>query len=391
MITALIFIAILSVLVLVHEWGHFVTARKSGMKVHEFGFGFPPRAFGVYKDPGSGKWIWVKGRGTSMLRQTVGGSERKIADEFPATLYSVNWLPLGGFVKIKGENGEETEDCDSFGYHKAWKKLVVLLSGVAMNVLLAAVLLSFGFTVGLPAEASLLQDPRAIVVEESAVLVQQVEDNSPAEAGGLQFGDKILSIDGISIHTATQMIEYVRAHSKENMTLVLERQDQTESIVLKPAELQSGAAPRLGIVLADAGVVRYPWYIALYKGFVAAGIALFNIFIGFYILIKGLILGDGMAFGVAGPVGIAVVVGQSARLGFHYLLNVTAMISLSLAAINVLPIPALDGGRALFVIIQKFIGRPVPMKYEQAAHTIGFILLMILIVAVTYKDVAGLL
>ena len=110
-----------------------------------------------------------------------------------------------------------------------------------------------------------------------------------------------------------------------------------------------------------------------------------------YLLIKNLIFGQGLTFEVAGPVGIAVMVGDSVRLGFSYLLNITAMLSLSLAAINILPIPALDGGRVLFIIISKIIRRPVPMKYEQIAHTVGFVLLMILIVIVTGKDIWGLI
>ncbi len=146
----------------------------------------------------------------------------------------------------------------------------------------------------------------------------------------------------------------------------------------------------MGVVLADAGMIRYPWHIAIGKGFMAAVFGLVNIFIAFFVLIKELILGRGLAFDVSGPVGIAVVVGQSAKLGFNYLLNVTAMISLSLAAMNILPIPALDGGRALFVILEKIFRKPVSMRYEQMAHTIGFVLLMALIVVITGRDVLNL-
>ncbi|EKE07086.1 MAG: membrane-associated zinc metalloprotease [uncultured bacterium] len=154
--------------------------------------------------------------------------------------------------------------------------------------------------------------------------------------------------------------------------------------------IKNAETPKLGIALADAGVIRYPWYIAIYKGFVATFIGLINIFVGFYYLLKGLILGQGLVFDVAGPVGIANIVGQSAKLGFNYLLNITAMLSLSLAAINILPIPALDGGRIVFVVLEKILKKPVPMKYEQIAHTIGFVLLMTLIVVVTWRDVAKL-
>jgi len=151
-----------------------------------------------------------------------------------------------------------------------------------------------------------------------------------------------------------------------------------------------GDKARVGIALVDAAMIRYPWYIAIYKGFVAAGIMVVNILLAFYYLLKNLILGNGLIFQVAGPVGIAVIVGNSVRLGISYLLNTAAMLSLSLAVINILPIPALDGGRILFIGLSKILRRPVSMKYEQMAHTIGFVLLMALIVTVTWRDVAGL-
>lgn len=391
MTTIIIFLIILSLLVLVHEWGHFVTARMFGMKVYEFGLGFPPRAGGWYKDPKTGKWKWSRGRGKNKLSETVGGEDREHPDEFPSTLYSLNWLPLGGFVKIKGENGEQAADVDSFGHYGACKKLIVLCAGVFMNFVLAAVLLGIGFMIGLPTDASVLEDPQAIVVEQPAVLIQQVQPNSPAQAAGLQFGDKILQIDETKIKDTTSMIALVGTIGSSELDLMVERVDGTvETLQLTPQILGEDERPRLGVMLADAGVVKYPWYIALYKGFTAAAIAVVNICIGFFFIIKGLLMGQGVGAGVAGPVGIAVVVGQSAELGLSYLLNVTAMISLSLAVINILPIPALDGGRALFVIIEKIIRRPVPMRYEQLAHTIGFVLLMVLIVVVTVKDVVGL-
>lgn len=390
MITAIIFIVILSFLVLVHEWGHFFTARKFGMKVHEFGLGFPPRAGGFYKDPKTKKWKWVSGKGKNTLAETVGGEDRKNPDEFPDVLYSVNWLPLGGFVKIKGENGEEAQDKDSFGHFPAWKKLTVLLAGVVMNFILAAVLFGIGFIQGLPADSSALEDKHAIVVEAPAVMIQNVEADSPAEVAGLAFGDKILKLNGVDVVDSTSLVAFVQENGPETMNVLIDRVGVEQELELTPSVLNEGEFPRIGVSLADAGIVKYPWYIAIFKGFQAAWFSLINIFVSFYILIKGFILGQGAAFGVAGPVGIAVVVGQSAKLGMSYLLNVTAMISLSLAAINVLPIPALDGGRALFVIIEKIIGKPVPMKYEQIAHTIGFLALILLIIVVTFKDIVKL-
>lgn len=399
MVTILLFVIILSLLVFVHEFGHFIVARKAGMKVYEFGFGFPPRAFGVYRDPNTKKWVWVWKKKnnlkseiknlqseSSTLVNTVGGRER--IEEFPGTLYSINWLPLGGFVKIKGENGEEAAEPDSFGYHPFWKKAAVLVAGVSMNFLLAAVLLGVGFTIGLPADAELLKDPNAIVVEPAAAMVEQVEAGSSADVAGLAPGDIIRTIDGVSIVSSHDVIQYVQGQGAKEMALTIDRGGEIHTFSLTPVDTDGNGAPRLGIFLADAGVVRYPWYIAIWKGFFGAAITTVNIVIGFYLLIKNLIFGQGLLFDIAGPVGIAAVVGQSARLGIAHLINVTAMLSLSLAVINILPIPALDGGRLLFVAIQKVIGRPVPMKYEQAAHTIGFVLLMLLIVVVTWRDIA---
>lgn len=409
MLTILLFILILGILVVVHEFGHYITARKSGMKVFEFGFGFPPRIGGFYRDPATKKFVLVWGNGNkkeqteeqkSTLSNTVGGGERM--EEFPSTLWSINLLPLGGFVKIKGENGEDTKDSDSFSAHKAWKRIVVLAAGVTMNILLAFVILSVGFTIGLPTDLSTGTDPQAIVVEKASVVVEQVEDNSPAQVAGIQFGDKILRIgtadvdwfDGDNLLgeeiNSEKLVGYVNLHSSEELSLLVERAGEKMIIKMTPGNVKNSDTPKLGIALADAGVIRYPWYLAIYKGFVATFIVLINIFIGFYYLIKNLILGQGLIVDVAGPVGIASIVGQSAKLGFNYLLNVTAMLSLSLAAINILPIPALDGGRIIFVILEKILKKPVPMKYEQIAHTIGFVLLMLLVVVVTWRDVAKL-
>lgn len=391
MFTLIIFILILGLLVLVHEFGHFVTARKSGMKVYEFGFGFPPRAFGVYKDPETGKFVWVWGKGKSSLKKTVSGTENKEDFGFPSTIYSFNWLPLGGFVRIKGENGEDANEPDSFGYQKAWKRIVVLACGVIMNIVLAGVLLSFGFMVGLPTDMSAGADDKAIIVQEPQVLVQMVDKDSPAEIAGLKLGDAILRIDDTNIVDSAQMVAYVRDNNDRELSLLFKRGGEEITVGITPEIVKSGEAnARLGVMLADAAVIRYPWYLAFYKGFIAAFWGFINIFITLYYLIKYLILGQGLMYDVSGPVGIAKIVGDSARLGVSYLINVTAMLSLSLAAINILPIPALDGGRILFILIEKIIRRPVPMKYEQVAHMVGFVLLMGLIVVVTARDVMGL-
>ena len=386
MITIIIFILLLSLLVIAHELGHFLTARKAGMKVYEFGLGYPPRALGVYRDPKTKKWIWVKGKGKSNLKETVGGDPRE--EEYPTTLYTLNWLPLGGFVKIKGENGENVKDKDSFGYHKAWKRVLVLVAGVVMNVLLAAVLLGIGFMIGLPSDVTAGADKHAIVIGNPAVVVQRVVNDSPADTAGLKLGDKVLAINNSLVRDTSEMIAKVQEVGAEELVLSIERVG--ENLELKATPKVENNKAQLGVYLADAAIVRFPWYIAIYKGFVAALFGVVNITIAFFLLIKNLILGNGLAFEISGPVGIAAIVGQSAKLGINYLINTAAMLSLSLAVINILPIPALDGGRVLFVIIEKILRKPLNMKYEQIAHTIGFVLLMVLVIWVTARDILGL-
>ena len=386
MYTLIIFLIILSILVIAHEFGHFFTARKAGMRVFEFGLGFPPRAFGFYKDPKTKKWIFVKGRGKSSLKETIGGDGAM--EEYPDTLYSVNWLPLGGFVKIKGENGENPDDKDSFGYHKPWKRFVVVVAGVTMNVILAGVLLGFGFMIGLPMDISEFKDSQAIV-GQSEVVIQEVSKDSPANKAGIEFGDKVISINGEKMVNTEKLVNYVREKGGVEMEIKVLRANKEMTFKAIPSILEKhdDNVLRLGIISADIATVRFPWYISLYKGFEAAFFGFINIFTLFIVVIKNLIMGKGLAYDVSGPVGIATIIGQSARLGINYLINTAAMLSLTLAVINILPIPALDGGRAFFILIEGITRRVIPIKYEQLAHTIGFALLMLLVLVVTVQDV----
>jgi len=387
MFTLIVFIVILGLLVFVHEFGHFLAARLTGMKVYEFAIGYPPRMFGVYKDPKTKKYVWVWRRGKNSAKPVDDVPD--LRQEFPATLYSLHLLPLGGFCNIKGENGESVNDKDSFGHQKPWKRFVVLMAGVTMNFLLTAILFSVGFIVGLPADISNLNDDKIIVVDQPQVIVQMVEKESPAEKGGIKFGDKIVSLYGTEINSSKELIDIIQTYEEGIIDLKVDRSGQIVSLEVVP-DIKEDGKKQIGIMMADAAIVRYPWYIAIYKGFVASGIALINIFVAFGILIGNLVVGKGLAFEVSGPVGIAVVLGQSARLGISYLINATAMISLSLAAINILPIPALDCGRILFLGIEKIRGKPINREIEKNINGVFFFLLMILMIFVTAKDIMKL-
>lgn len=369
MLTLIIFIAVLAILVLSHEVGHFVAARKSGMKVYEFGFGFPPRFFGWYKDPLTKKIRFV--------------GNKYEAKECPVTLYSLNYLPLGGFVSIKGEDGQDTSP-DSFQTKGFWAKAITIVSGVVMNIVLAGILFGVGYLFGLPQITEEL--PNSAKVENQRVEILQIISGKPAESAGLQEGDAIVKVGVINYPRLKEMQEYVNAHKDENISVSIKRGEEIITKEIKPFIYEDTGRAGIGVAIAELGTVSYPWYLAFYYGFKNAFLMFGSIAMAFYDFIVGLFVGTSLAGEVAGPVGIAIMTGKIAKLGFIYLLQFTALLSLNLAFINILPIPALDGGRLLFLILNKINKRLAPAKFEQIAHSVGFMLLMLLILAVTIKD-----
>ncbi len=375
MITLLIFVAVLAVLVISHEFGHFVAARKSGMKVYEFGFGFPPRLFGVVPTVDAGgkrKWKFIWGRPRE--------------EEEPNTVYSFNVVPLGGFVRIKGEDGQETGP-DSFAAQKFWKKAIVLLAGVGMNIVLAFVLLSIGFMAGSPQATDSL--PPGAKAENTHIEIIEAMVGKPAADAGLQEGDVIVSLDNLQNPSVQAMQDYVDAHKNQTIKVTVKRGEALVEKNIHPFVYPDTGKGGLGVSLVEIGLVKFPWYKALYYGLIMTGLYLKEIFFSFYYLIAGLFQGAPVGQAVSGPVGIAVMTGKVAKLGFTYLLNFMALLSLNLAIINVLPIPALDGGRLLFLIIGKIKGKPVKEQYEHMAHSIGFFVLISLVVLITIKDLGN--
>ena len=369
MITAIIFILVLSLLVFVHELGHFLTARRLGVKAEEFGFGFPPRLFGFYKDS-SGKWRIIKGN------KEVNA---------PKTIYSINALPLGGFVRIKGENGDNN-DSDSFAGKKIWRRALILVAGVLMNIILAGVLLSIGFAVGLPASLDGAVITKEMKITDRQARVMTVSKESPAEIAGLKTGDSITAISNQPVFKAED-IQNILKNQNTSIDITYRRagaEYQTTAQTIYNPELGRSV---LGVEINEIGTVRYPWYLAPWYGFKSAILMLAAIFVAFYDLIVGLFAGHGAGDAVGGPVKIAQMTGEAARFGFSYLINFVALLSLNLAVINILPLPALDGGRLLFLLIEKIKGSPVKKEAEAIVHTIGFWLLILLMVLITYKDI----
>lgn len=374
MLTLITFIVVLGLLVFVHELGHFMVARRSGVKVEEFGFGFPPRAIGVYRDPATKGWRFV-GRRTK---------------ESPATIYSFNWVPLGGFVRIKGEQGEQASDPDSFAAKGVGVRVAILSAGVSMNVLLAAFLISIGFVMGIPQP---IGDglPSGARVRDAQIQIVQVLSGLPAAASGVQVGDAILSVDGATVSSVEQLQTYLTSRVGQPVKFLLKAAagEPYEKIVT-PQPREGSDRAWIGVQLEHVGVVSYPWYLAAIHGVRVTGEWMVQIVRAFGELFTNLVVNRQVTIDLSGPVGIAALTGTVTRLGFIYVLQFTALLSLNLAIINFLPFPALDGGRVVFLIIEKLRGRAVSARLETAIHNIGFIVLLVLIALVTMRDLGRL-
>lgn len=371
-LTIITFFAILSLLVLVHELGHFFTARRGGVKVDEFGLGLPPRMFGFYKNE-NGKWKPV-------------GIKTK---EVPTTIWSLNWIPLGGFVKLKGEEGDHSADQSSFVNKSVGRRIWIISAGVLMNVALAAVLLTIGLTVGSPQFIDENISPNANV-KDIRIMVMEVLDDSPAQKAELELADVILTIDNQAFTQIEKIQDYFDERVGVAITIEIERDGEVIQKEVIPEVIEITQRGGMGVALIKIGFVSYPWYTAWFYGIIETFKMIGGIIYGFFIIIKSLIVSGELVGEVYGPVGIATLVGDAVKLGFLYVVQFTAVLSVIIAVINFLPFPALDGGRVFFLLIEGIRGKPINQKFETAIHNIGFALLMLLVVVVTFKDIARL-
>jgi len=384
LLTIIIFIIVLSVLVFAHELGHFFTARRLGVRAEEFGFGFPPRAIGVYRNR-LGQWKKVVG---NQSVDSLNDSQDKSIQPAPGvTIYSLNWLPIGGFVKIKGENGEGKDDQESFAAKKIWQRILILSAGVIMNIILAWVLFSVGYMLGLPQTTDTVSKQARI--SESQVVVMEVSTDSPAARAGLQADDSILQFDHQIIGEDGSLPDLIAASANREVEILIRRGDQEKVLKIIPETKDNGQIS-IGIGYFSAGLVQYPVLPAIWEGLKTTGWLLKEIVVAFVNLFADIFRGHNIGDQFAGPVGIANITGQAARLGFTFLLQFVALLSLNLAIINILPFPALDGGRIVFLLIEKIIGRPVRRDIEALIHNLGFLLLIALIIFITYKDIINL-
>ena len=353
--TIIIFFLILGLLIFVHEFGHFIAAKRAGAKVEEFGLGLPPRIFGIKRGE---------------------------------TIYSLNWLPIGGFCKILGEGGEKKNDPRSMASKSIGQRAKIFAAGVSMNFALAVVLLIIGYTIGLP---SIIKDDQVGNVRDPKVQIVEVVKNSPAEKAGLKVGDAIVKVKSQkskvkNIESVESMQNFIDGNKGEEVILGIKRGDEELEIAAVPREnFPEGQGP-LGIGLAETGIVSYPIHKAIWMGITSTINLTITIIFLFGGLLWSLISTGAGNIDVAGPVGIAVLTGQVTQMGFIYVLQFTALISINLALINIFPFPGLDGGHLLFLAIEKIKGRPVRREVLNTINNIGFILLMLLILVVTFRD-----
>jgi regulator of sigma E protease len=373
MVTLVLFIVVLSILVFVHELGHFLFAKWCKMRVDEFAIGFPPRI-----------WSFKKGE----------------------TVYAINLIPIGGYVKIHGENPDDEsltgkDASRSFSARPKWMQALVLVAGVSFNMIFAWLAIAFGFMVGFPISTDYFPEKQ---YQDVKVFIGEVRENSAAAEGGLQPGDAIASLavigpsmDGprigpAKIPTKTEDISnLVSSTEKGEQVLVgYTRGNALSYATLTPQVSTETGKPVIGVSLSAAGIVTLPVHEALIEGAVVTGKMTVAIADGLFTFLAKAITGNAPFSQVSGPVGIARLVGDAGEMGFAYLVSLTALISINLAIINILPFPALDGGRLVLVAIETIIRRPVPHNFANALNTIGFILLLLLMVLVTVNDVIKL-
>jgi regulator of sigma E protease len=358
LITALIFIAILTILVVIHELGHFTVARIIGVKVEEFGLGLPPRA----------------------LSKTIKN-----------TVYSLNWLPIGGFVKLAGEDEEGIEaqgqskkikNRKQFFWARSKKeRSAILIAGVTMNFVLAVVITA-GLLMGGVKEPS------------GMVRIESITPQSPAEKAGLLPNDIIKSITSgptvTNVKTSDLLISIVAKHKGEKILISYVREGQEKTLEIIPRkEVPQGQGP-LGVVITDLEIKKYSLWEAPYAAVRININRAWLMLVGIVTTLWKLVTFQGVQADVAGPIGIAQVTGQAAKFGLRALLDFMSILSLNLAVLNILPIPALDGGRLAFVFAEKILGRKIKPAFEKQTHQIGMLILLALVLLISIGDIMRL-
>lgn len=355
----IIFLLVLAVLIFVHELGHFIVAKKFGIRVDEFAIGFPPK-------------IWSK--------------------KYGETTYAINSIPFGGYVKIFGENPNEEsmagpDSARSFVNASRLKQAAVLVSGISFNILFAWIVLSISFMSGLTTS---VRDSYASYIKDPHIIIIAAQADSPARLAGLVGGETIISLEsnGRKINTAdVAEVQNFIANSSGEIKIDYKRDDELKTAMITATAGLIEGRKAIGIAMDTVGMVKLPAHKAFFEGAKLTGATTKNVAIGLYHFIFDAFRGKADFSQVSGPVGIVGLVGEASILGIIYLMSFAAFISINLAVINIIPFPALDGGRLLFVAIEAVRRRAISPKIANALNGVGFALLILLMFVVTYKDI----
>lgn len=352
----------LIVLMIIHEFGHFIIAKKFGVRVDEFGIGYPPRLFGK---------------------------------RFRETIYSVNLLPLGAFVRIYGEDGDSVQtrnidDYRNFSNLAIWKRVLIVIGGVAAFWIASIILFSVVFSIGANVP---IGDEDVAGLANTRVTIVSVRDNSAAREAGILKNDVIsgFKIGGeeIAINKIKDVQNTVAANQNKEITLLINREGENFEVLLTPKPLNQGEQAVLGVELERVGTLieKHTWYVAPFKGLVYTGEITLKAFEGIYMIFKSLFAGKGVPEGaeLAGPVGITIFLARAVDFGIGFFLYFIAAISVFVAIFNLFPIPALDGGKLLFLAIEKIKRKPVSAKVEQSITAVFFFILIIMSIFVTVQ------
>lgn len=357
-LTVIVFIFIVGILIFFHELFHFIVAKRNGVMVEEFCLGFPPRIF----------------------------SKRK-----GSTIYSIGAIPLGGFVKLFGEESRQPLPNSFYGKPIA-KRAKIVLAGVLANFFIAVILFSVIFASGVP---EVVDEEIPQGAKEVFSQIVGVSKNSPAEKAGMRAGDRILKLsfekEFIAPSTPAEIQNFVQGHKGKTITLTIKRGRkifEKEVFVREHPPEKEGA---IGVSLIKTAYVSYPWYLAILKGFSQAFILIGLIFKTLFEALRAAMIGQPIeGIELVGPIGIGGLLSRFLDLGWIYVFQFTAILSLNLAILNALPFPALDGGRLIFLLIEKIRKRPIKIEIENLVNRIGFALLLILMALVTIKDIQKL-
>ena len=341
----ILFAIVLSILVFVHEFCHFLAAKKSGVDVEEFGFGLPPRLFGK---------------------------------KFKGTIYSINLLPVGGFVRLKGESGETLGFGDQGSFESASKKnrVFIITAGVLGNLIFAFFIFLFLYIAGYPRFVG-------------QVIIDGINKDSPAEKAGIKTGDTIVKVDRLIVDGASDLVSYTTSHKEQGIELTIVRDGQQSVFSITPrANPPSGEGP-LGVKLMTRGSVVYDKYSIIeapLRALKEVGRSVYLVLFGFFGMLRTL-FSFNVPQGVTGVVGIYKLTQEASGIGFRVLLQFVALLSVNLFVFNILPLPALDGGRLLFIFIETIFKKKISPRIENTVNSLGLAILLAIFVLITISDI----